>query len=76
MTTTTTPPTVADLLRRIRRGDGRMATTADLAYALDVPETAIAPLTAQARSLGLITTERDPRTLSPMHRLVSQASAR
>lgn len=73
---TATAITVTDLIQRIQRAPGAMATTEQIAYSLGIPETQVAPLTAQARTLGLITTERDPRTLSPMHRLVSQASAR
>ncbi len=64
-----TQPTVSDLVRAIRLTGGGMRTTESLAHALGIPETQIAALTAQARALGLITTERDPRTLSPMHRL-------
>lgn len=64
-----TQPTTTDLIRHLRRTPGGMATTWDLANALDIPETEIAPLAARARDLGLITAERDPRTLSPMHRL-------
>lgn len=65
------PATVADLIFQVRRGDGQARTIEEVAYSLEVEPRTLAGVVKQARELGLVTVERDSRSMSGLLRLTS-----